>query len=282
VLDRLETDLAAQSVAEVLDRVLDESGYRDALRAERTIEARGRLENVDELVGVAREFDATHEDGGGGVEAFLQELSLLSDADEDEHAERSLVTLMTLHTAKGLEFPVVFLVGMEDGVFPHQRSIEEANLEEERRLCYVGMTRAREKLTLVYCRSRMLFGMRNSNAPSMFLAEIPQDVAEYERLQPAFQRAATPASQRYGPGRAGFERDRQRGFGLLEPSAAQRQPGARPKAELPVLATGDTIRHSAFGEGVVIGVRSAEEIVVRFPEQGEKTLHVAYAPIEKV
>jgi DNA helicase-2/ATP-dependent DNA helicase PcrA len=188
---------------------------------------------------------------------------------------------MTLHTAKGLEFPVVYLVGMEDGVFPHQRALEENNLEEERRLCYVGMTRAREHLTLVYCRSRMLFGSRNSNAPSMFLAEIPADVTEVERLQPAFQRPGNGPSP-YGPGRAGFERDRQRGFGLLTPSVAQRESGVRPRDELPLLATGDTIRHKAFGEGVVIGVRSAEEIVVRFPGQGEKTLHVAYAPIEKV
>ncbi len=280
VLDELEAKAATASVAELLDQVLDDTGYRDALRAERTIEARGRLENLDELVGVAREFVA-RDDAPGTIEAFLQELSLVSDADEDEHTERSLVTLMTLHTAKGLEFPVVFLVGMEDGVFPHQRSIEEANIEEERRLCYVGMTRARERLTLIYCRSRMLFGGRNSNAPSMFLAEIPQDATEHQRLQPAFSRTPSPEA-RYGPGRAGFERDRQRGFGLVTPSVAQRAPAPRPKDDLPVLATGDTVRHKAFGEGVVIGVRSAEEIVVRFPGQGEKTLHVAYAPIEKV
>ena len=151
--------------------LLDDSGYRDALREERRSRpAAGSRTSTSWSAWRASSTPATT---GRRLETFLQELSLVSDADEDEHSVRSLVTLMTLHTAKGLEFPVVFLVGMEDGVFPHQRAIEEANLEEERRLCYVGMTRARERLTLRYCRSRTLFGSRNSNPPSLFLAEIP-------------------------------------------------------------------------------------------------------------
>jgi DNA helicase-2/ATP-dependent DNA helicase PcrA len=284
LLDRLEELVEGRGVADLLERVLDDTGFRDVLREERTIEARGRLENLDELVGVAREYDAR--DDVSGLETFLQELSLVSDADEDEHTVRSLVTLMTLHTAKGLEFPVVYLVGMEDGVFPHQRAIEEANLEEERRLCYVGMTRARERLTLVYCRSRTLFGSRNSNPPSIFLAEIPSDVVEHERQRPApVSVGSRSTASSFGPGRAGYERERQRGFGLLTPAAAAtRPPPVRPRddREIPLLATGDTVRHTKWGEGIVIGIRSAEEVVVRFPEQGEKTLHVRYAPIEKV
>jgi DNA helicase-2/ATP-dependent DNA helicase PcrA len=283
LLDRLEALVPEKGVADLLERVLDDSGYRDVLREERTIEARGRIENLDELVGVAREFDAR--DDVEGLETFLQELSLVSDADEDEHTVRSLVTLMTLHTAKGLEFPIVYLVGMEDGVFPHQRAIEEANLEEERRLCYVGMTRARERLTLTYCRSRTLFGSRNSNPPSIFLAEIPSDVVEHERQRVQRVAAASRTASSFGPGRAGYERERQRGFGLLTPSMAASKPApVRPRddREIPLLATGDTVRHTKWGEGIVTGIRSAEEVVVRFPEQGEKTLHVRYAPIEKV
>ena len=283
LLDRLEELVEGRSVADLLERVLDDTGFRDVLREERTIEARGRLENLDELVGVAREFDAR--DDVTGLETFLQELSLFSDADEDEHTVRSMVTLMTLHTAKGLEFPVVYLVGMEDGVFPHQRAIEEANLEEERRLCYVGMTRAREQLTMVYCRSRTLFGSRNSNSPSIFLAEIPSDVVDHQRQRPAPVAVGSRSTSSFGPGRAGYERERQRGFGLLTPSvAATRPPPVRPKedVDIPLLATGDTVRHKKWGEGIVTGIRSAEEVVVRFPEQGEKTLHVRYAPIEKV
>jgi DNA helicase II / ATP-dependent DNA helicase PcrA len=285
LLESLEGLVGTGNVATLLDRVLDQSGYRDALREERTVEARGRLENLDELVGVAHEFDAREE--GGGLEAFLQELSLVSDADEDEHATKSLVTLMTLHTAKGLEFPVVFLVGMEDGVFPHQRAIEEANLEEERRLCYVGMTRARQRLTLTYCRSRMLFGSRNQNPPSLFLTEIPAEVIEHERQRPAFSAAAgrTATTTPYAPGRAGFERQRERGFGAAAAAPTVTRPApARPRedADLPLLATGDTVLHTKWGEGIVTAIRSAEEVVVRFPEQGEKTLHVRYAPISKV
>ncbi len=285
LLDRLGELVEGSRVAPLLERVLDDSGYREVLREERTVEARGRLENLDELVNVAHEFDAREE--GGGLEAFLQELSLVSDADEDEHATRSLVTLMTLHTAKGLEFPVVFLVGLEDGVFPHQRAIEEANLEEERRLCYVGMTRARQRLTLTYCRSRMLFGVRNQNPPSLFLTEIPAEVVEHERQRPAFSAAGrrAPATAAFAPGRAGFERQRERGFGNLAPAAAITRPApVRPREDrdVPLLATGDTVKHAKWGEGIVTGIRSAEEIVVRFPEQGEKTLHVRYAPIEKI
>ena len=135
------------TVAELLERVLDRSGYREAQRAERTVEARGRLENLDELVGVAREYDlrsaAGELPGAEGLEGFLQELSLVADVDGGpEGGDRSLVTLMTIHNAKGLEYPVVFMVGMEEMVFPHVRAIEDNTIEEERRLCYVGMTRA--------------------------------------------------------------------------------------------------------------------------------------------
>ncbi len=290
LLSSLESLTATASVAELLLRVLDDSGYRDALLEERTVEARGKLENLDELVSVAREFESRTDDGPRDLATFLQELSLVSDADEDEHAVRSLVTLMTLHTAKGLEFPIVFLVGMEDGVFPHARAIDDGNLEEERRLCYVGMTRAREHLTLLYCRSRMLFGVRNSNPPSTFLAELPDSAIEHERLRATYQSIARPAAVPgareggWGPGRAGWERERSSGFRQAPaptPAAPARAP-TRPRPEGPILGTGDTVRHTKWGEGIVIGVESADIVLVRFPTQGEKRLHVGYAPIERV
>ncbi|MEO8290728.1 MAG: UvrD-helicase domain-containing protein, partial [Gaiellaceae bacterium] len=156
-------------VPELLERVLDQSGYLEALAAERTIEAQGRTENLLELVGVAREYQETADDPG--LSEFLQQISLYSDQD-DLAEERSLVTLMTLHNAKGLEFRAVFLIGMEEGVFPHSRSIEEQGLEEERRLAYVGLTRAKERLVLTHAAARSLWGSRGYNMPSRFLDEL--------------------------------------------------------------------------------------------------------------
>ncbi len=153
--------------------MLARSGTLEALEAERTIEARGRIENLEELVGVAREFRAEREEPT--LSAFLQEISLVSDQD-GLAGEQSLVTLMTIHNAKGLEFRGVFLIGMEEGIFPHSRSIEDNEIEEERRLAYVGMTRAMERLTLTHAMARALYGRRDYNLPSRFLDELPADV----------------------------------------------------------------------------------------------------------
>ena len=164
---------SAASVAELLDAVLRETGYLEALEAERTIEAEGRVENLQELVGVAGEFDANRAVEGESdvrpLDEFLAQISLLSDQDSMRDGE-SLITLMTLHNAKGLEYEAVFLIGCEEGVFPHSRSIEEGNLEEERRLCYVGLTRAKQRLYLTCARRRNLFGGHGHNLPSRFLA----------------------------------------------------------------------------------------------------------------
>ncbi len=190
-------------VGALLDRILDDSGYRDALREERR-RGPGRLENLKELVGVAREYDLRarivaedtreldaaaaeavpdeEEPIAPGLAAFLQEMSLQTSADEVDDDRRGQATLMTIHNAKGLEFPTVFMIGMEDNVFPHIRSLEEQNVEEERRLCYVGMTRAERSLTMVYCRERTLYGHTSANPPSMFLAEIPIGLVVHERL----------------------------------------------------------------------------------------------------
>src|SRR3954454_3520229 len=237
------------TVPELLERVLDQSGYLESLEAERTIEAQGRMENLMELVGVAREYQESAENPS--LSEFLQQISLFSDQDAIEE-ERSLVTLMTLHNAKGLEFRAVFLIGMEEGVFPHSRSIEEQGLEEERRLCYVGLTRAQERLVLTHAAARSLWGSRGYNLPSRFLDELPQEEIERDRLRPSSWTG-------YGAPRVAVRRD------------------------VPSVSTGDSVRHSTLGEGVVTAISPDGIVTVRFADDGvERRLMLEYAPLEKV
>ncbi|MGH3034829.1 MAG: ATP-dependent helicase [Gaiellaceae bacterium] len=239
------------TVPELVERVLDRSGYLESLEAERTVEAQGRSENLRELVGVAQEYQAGATEPS--LSEFLQQISLYSDQDELSE-ERSLVTLMTLHNAKGLEFRAVFLVGMEEGVFPHARSLEEQGLEEERRLAYVGLTRSQERLTLMHASARSLWGSRNYNLPSRFLDELPQDEVARERLRPASWRA-------YGAPASSLE----------------------PRALAPDLSTGDTVRHSTLGEGVVTRIEPDGIVTVRFADDGaERRLMLDYAPLDKL
>ena len=236
-------------VPELLERVLDQSGYLESLEAERTIEAQGRSENLMELVGVAREYQESAE--SPSLSEFLQQISLFSDQDAIEE-ERSLVTLMTLHNAKGLEFRAVFLIGMEEGVFPHSRSIEEQGLEEERRLCYVGLTRAQERLVLTHAAARSLWGSRGYNLPSRFLDELPQEEIERDRLRPSSWT----------------------GYGA---------PTVTVRRDVPSLSTGDSVRHSTLGEGVVTAIAADGIVTVRFADDGvERRLMLDYAPLEKV
>jgi DNA helicase-2/ATP-dependent DNA helicase PcrA len=245
-------------VAELLEETLQESGYLDALRAERTIEAEGRLENLEELVSVAREYEATAEEPS--VEEFLQQVALFSEQDNLK-SDEGIVTLMTIHNAKGLEFPVVFLIGMEDGVFPHMRSIEAGDVEEERRLAYVGITRAKQKLYLTHARQRSLYGGSEWNLPSRFLDEIPAELAERQQSE-------------------------QRTFG--RPAAATRwsdTPNAPTRREPTPGATfnvGEDVVHARFGDGVVTGVEPGGVVMVRFAADGsEKKLMADYAPLKK-
>ncbi len=162
-------------VGDLLDATLDAVGYRDALEAERTIEAQGRLENLEELVSVAQEFDAAYasaDEEESPLDAFLQQTALQSDSDSRKD-DAGLVTLMTLHNAKGLEYPHVFIIGCEEQLFPHSHSIEQDEVEEERRLCYVGMTRAMRTLTMTHARRRNIFGSTSYGMASRFLGEIP-------------------------------------------------------------------------------------------------------------
>ncbi len=173
-------------VGDLLDAVLSRSGYVEALEAEtmggaeKTIEAQGRLENLDQLVEVAREFDASASESEDTLGVFLQQLALVADADSRREDE-SLVTLMTLHNAKGLEYPIVFIAGCEDGVFPHSRALDEGSLEEERRLFYVGVTRAKRELYLTHARRRSVFGAPTFGLPSRFLQEIPSELTDAEQ-----------------------------------------------------------------------------------------------------
>lgn len=268
LMDRLSASAVSMEPAELLEQIYDETAMIESLRAERTLEANGRIENLDELLGVARSATLTGEPEAD-LAMFLQELSLVSDADQlPDSEDDSAVTMMTLHTAKGLEFPRVYMVGMEDNIFPHARALEEANLEEERRLCYVGMTRAREQLTMTYARTRSLYGRQDYNPPSTFLSEIPAEFVNHERVA---SRGGTslPSSQGHWSDRPA-------------PIPQSRAIVREPAKNLPLISTGDTIRHLRWGDGIVIGVPSAEEILVRFPEAGERRLHVAYAPIELI
>src|SRR3989449_7294521 len=198
VIQSLTSAAQELDVPELIERVLEQSGFMESLEAERTIEAQGRIENLQELVALAREWMETAAEPT--LSSFLQEVSLYSDQDAIR-GEGSLVTLMTLHNAKGLEFRAVYLIGMEEGIFPHSRSIEEQGVEEERRLCYVGMTRAMEQLTLLHASSRMLYGGRSYNLPPRFLDELPEAHVERDRLPPTSWAGyrAPPQSQGAAP-----------------------------------------------------------------------------------
>ena len=250
LLQSLQAGALELEVPEVIERVLERSGYMDALRAERTIEAQGRMENLQELVSAAQEYQATAAEPS--LSGFLQEISLYSDQDAIR-GEQSLVTLMTLHNAKGLEFRAVFMIGLEEGIFPHARSIEEQGLEEERRLAYVGMTRAKERLVLTHASARSLYGSRSYNLPSRFLDELPDDRVERQRLKPASWS----------------------GYG--SPT------GVAPRSETPTLSTGDSVRHETLGEGVVTAMEAGGVVTVRFAADGtERRLMLDYAPLERI
>jgi DNA helicase-2/ATP-dependent DNA helicase PcrA len=252
IVEGLMDEATQLEVPELIEVVLDRSGYLESLEAERTIEAQGRMENLQELVSVAREW--REQSAEPSLSSFLQEVSLMSDQDAIR-GDGSLVTLMTIHNAKGLEFRAVYMIGMEEGIFPHSRSIEEQGIEEERRLCYVGMTRAKERLALLHASSRMLYGGRDHNLPSRFLDEVPDRHAERERLRPASWS----------------------GYG------APRQSQVPPREDVPDLGTGDNVRHSTLGEGVVTRVEPGGVVTVRFADDGsERRLVLEYAPLEKL
>ena len=261
-----------ESVAALLESVLHDTGYMEALEAERTLEAEGRVENLQELVGVAREFDANRAVEGPSedtpLEEFLARISLYTDQDSLRDAE-SLITLMTLHNAKGLEYDAVFMIGCEEGVFPHSRSVEEGNVEEERRLAYVGVTRARKRLYMTCARRRMLHGAGGWNLPSRFLKEVPEDLVDHKSM------AIRTGWQ--GGGDGGRSAGLRLGGGFAPPERKQ------PRELETEFVIGDDVVHASFGEGVVTAVEPGSVIVVRFASEGaERKLMADYAPLKKV
>ncbi|HZO06148.1 MAG TPA: UvrD-helicase domain-containing protein [Solirubrobacterales bacterium] len=254
---------AGEPVAEVLQAVLSETGYLEALEAERTVEAEGRVENLEALREGAAEFDLEREQEGESetppVEEYLQQISLYSEQDGLEDAEE-LVTLMTVHNAKGLEYDTVFVVGCEDGSFPHMRALEEGGEEEERRLCYVAITRARKRLYMTWARERRLFGRAERNLPSRFIDELPVELTE--RQASASTTLGAMSWDQPAPNTDGEQR--------VDPGPALE------------LQSGDDVIHASFGDGVVTAVEPGGVVVVRFAEDGtERKLMADYAPIRK-
>ncbi|HVF79434.1 MAG TPA: UvrD-helicase domain-containing protein [Solirubrobacteraceae bacterium] len=252
-------------IGDLLESLLHAVGYYDALKAERTIEAEGREENLRELVEFAREFDASAEPEQDTLDVFLQGVALVADADTRTDDE-GLVTLMTIHNAKGLEYPIVFIAGMEEGVFPHSRALDEGGLEEERRLAYVGITRAMHRLYMTSARRRNVFGATQYGMRSRFLDEVPHDLTD---------RADEGGRARIHPGMAA-----QRPGSWASPSSASTPRNDEPA---PSFRLGDDVSHAAFGAGVVTGVESGGIVVVRFAGDGsERKLMAEYAPITRL
>jgi DNA helicase-2/ATP-dependent DNA helicase PcrA len=262
--------------AEVLQTALERSGYLEELNAERSIEAEGRLENLAELIGSAEPYKACDE--------FLEQVSLVSPTDELD--DQSEVTLMTLHTAKGLEFPLVFIIGMEDGIFPSFMSLGDPDqLEEERRLAYVGITRAEEQLYLTLAESRWIYGQQQYNTPSRFLKEIPDELVD-DRSPKGIHRTGRTSVSVTAPSddtedRRAERRERARERVIEKAIAA----GSQQRSPSPVeLKVGDDVHHPKFGEGVVLNIAGSgdnAEVTIHFVEVGEKTLLLGWADLQK-
>lgn len=270
------------SVTELTEQVLEKSGYLNELRIQNTLEAQARIENLEEFLTVTQEFDKQYrlevenEEGETSPEErliiFLNDLALLSDVDSYEE-ESSQVTLMTLHAAKGLEFPVVFLVGMEENVFPSSRSLtEDKDVEEERRLAYVGITRAEEKLYITNAFSRMLYGRSQYNRPSRFISEINQTLLEETSNRPAATNQGYVSPQVIKPV-------------YHQPTRAAVSNKQMTGAHASDWSIGDKVNHKKWGQGTVVKLISSgqdTELFIAFPQQGVKRLLAAFAPIEKI
>ena len=271
MLDRFSIELVDRSVDEIIGHVLKATGYITSLEKEGSTESETRVENLRELVLSAEDFHLANVDNPDTerteLELFLDQVALVSDLDNYEQRSE-VVSLMTVHSSKGLEFPLVFLVGMEEGIFPHASSSRDAaGLEEERRLCYVGMTRAMEHLTLAYARERRRYGGINYQTPSRFLNEVPEEVMEEVASRGAKTRSQ--AQDEYSQiGDDDFSYSQEMGDGG--------EGGVRP---------GMRVRHSVFGIGVILSSSGSDlnqKLKIRFERAGVKTVMVRYANLEPV
>jgi DNA helicase II / ATP-dependent DNA helicase PcrA len=266
MLEELIAKAEGMPPSALAEEVLVATGYRAELEASEDPQDESRLENLNELISVASEFEEANPEGT--LVEFLEQVSLVADADQipDADGGQGVVTLMTLHTAKGLEFPVVFLTAMEDGVFPHIRSLgEPKELEEERRLAYVGITRAQKRLYLTRAAVRSSWGAPSFNPASRFVNEVPGKLIEW-RTDP--EKSAWSAATRREP--------------AARPAPAAKSGGGR---KVPSLTPGDRVSHDAFGLGTVVsvdGVAEKTKVKIDFGSGGEKTLLLAYAPLEKL
>ncbi|OFW16393.1 MAG: hypothetical protein A3F70_04835 [Acidobacteria bacterium RIFCSPLOWO2_12_FULL_67_14] len=263
-----------EPVSIALGKAIDQSGYLQDLRDERSEEAEGRIENLLELVSAAREYESRMPEPS--LAGFVDQLSLLSDADEEAGSRSARVLMMTLHSAKGLEFPIVVIAGLEEGLFPHSRSSEdEAELEEERRLCYVGITRAQRRLVLTSAARRRVFGEYQSTDPSRFIDEIPRELIDEIPSTVASPYQSSFAQFRANPYGRGGRRTREEAPAYASEDEDQSVPeGLRP---------GRRVRHPTFGEGTVISVEPLDDdtkLVVRFASVGQKTLRAKFAKLD--
>jgi DNA helicase-2/ATP-dependent DNA helicase PcrA len=298
LIEGLRAGMPGRPVAEVVRSVLEESGYEPALRSQRTLEAEGRLENLEEFVGVAAEYDKRAEEPS--VDGFLQEISLYADIDAIADTS-SLLTLMTLHNAKGLEFPVVFIAGMEEGVFPHQRALDEQNVEEERRLAYVGITRAMDRLYLVHARARTLWGAAQYNMPSRFLGEIPDRLIEKQAVGSRTARwAGSSGAWGAGQGSAGsgwssggqewgsrggskHADDQVDGASGRPFTGLEKKGGLDEEVVEQYFAVGERVLHATLGEGTVLQMQGGGIVLVRFDsDRSERRLMASVAPLRKL
>ena len=302
IIEGLQAGLEGRPAAAVVRDVLTESGYEAALRLQNTLESEGRLENLEEFVGVAAEYDQRASEPS--LAGFLQEISLY--ADVDAYADTSeMITLMTLHNAKGLEFCVVFVTGLEEGVFPHQRSIDEQNLEEERRLAYVGVTRAMDRLYLVHARARSLWGGAMHNMPSRFLGEIPPELAEKRviggrsaagggwgggRAESGWGSGSGTGggSGGHGGGRAGSRRGDHPGSGRAagaygRASAAAADENLDEQVVKQYFSPGERVLHAILGEGTIVSVEDNGIVLVHFVnDNSDRRLMASVAPLRKL
>lgn len=287
---RLMADLTKEAdyltITELTDEILTKSGYLQMLKAENDLQAQTRQENLEEFKSVTQEYDQKHgEDEGDNRQKlmnFLSDLALVSDQDDvDEEAPK--VTLMTLHAAKGLEFPVIFLVGMEEGIFPLYRSLSnEKELEEERRLAYVGITRAKRKLYLTNAYSRMLYGRVQRNQPSQFVEEINDDLIKFENADGSSKAKSMNTPFAKAAAQATTFTAQRRAHGLKH-SAKQESTGTG--ADKKAWKVGDKVQHKKWGQGMVVSVNGSGndmELDIAFPNEGVKRLLAQFAPITKV
>ncbi|MGT2764614.1 DNA helicase PcrA [Streptococcus intermedius] len=295
----LREQLDELTVTELVEIVLEKTAYTEQLVAQGTLESQARIENIEEFLSVTKNFDEhsendTEETGLDKLSRFLNDLALVADTDDAGTQESSEVTLMTLHAAKGLEFPVVFIIGMEENVFPLSRATEEEDeLEEERRLAYVGITRAEKVLFLTNANSRLLYGKTNYNRPTRFLNEISSDLLNYQGLaRPAntsFKASyVNGKTVQFGQGTSLAQalQERKRQVGPSSISSSQLPFGKNIEANQPDLnwAIGDIAHHKKWGDGTVLevsGSGSSLELKINFPEVGSKKLLASVAPIEK-